>query len=261
MQSYLSHAFDHFSQTLDEAFDFVRASLSNSPIPLDFGGNILRLALNVMEFKTQAKQKIEARELFRELARMIASCIMLDSVRHEIRGNAERIFPEYLDHIHTALEDFCNHHWPCEFTITVGEYAQRMQHMHVMAFQRNLHVLNQRARCCNVRSGHGKGHQSRKGIVFSAGDYQAAFSYDTYREIFENDIYRHLEWLMKLLEERIRRGEDDVSAANGIHSEETLRSFYASVFQGQDSSSFTHSHSVCLGMSILNIPKSHYEDL
>lgn len=62
----------------------------------------------------------------------------LSSVRHAIRGNAERIFPEYLDHVHTALEEFCNHHWPCEVTITVGEYAQRMQHMHVMAFQRNL---------------------------------------------------------------------------------------------------------------------------
>lgn len=78
MQSYLQHAFDHFSHTLDEAFDFVRASLSNSPIPLDFGGNILRLALNVMEYKSQSKQRVEARELFRELGRMVASCIMLE---------------------------------------------------------------------------------------------------------------------------------------------------------------------------------------
>jgi hypothetical protein len=248
MQSYLQHAFDHFSQTLDEAFDFVRASLFNSPIPLDFGGNILRLALNVMDYKTQTRQRIEARGLFRELARMVASCIMLDSVRHKIRGNAERIFPEYLEHIHTALENFCDHHWPCEMTITVAEYAQRMQHMHVMAFQRNIHVLNQRARCCNVRSGHGsKGHQTRKGIVFAAGEYHATFTYDGYREEFETDICRHLEWLMKLLEDRIRGGEDDVTAANGIHREETLRSFYANVFQEQENATFSHSHSVCLG--------------
>jgi hypothetical protein len=78
MQSYLQHAFDHFSQTLDEAFDFVRASLSNSPIPLDFGGNILRLALNVMDYRVQTKQRVEARELFQELGRMVASCIMLE---------------------------------------------------------------------------------------------------------------------------------------------------------------------------------------
>lgn len=78
MQSYLQHAFDHFSKTLDEAFDFVRASFANSPIPLDFGGNILRLALNVMEYKSRTKQRVEARSLFRELARMVASCIMLE---------------------------------------------------------------------------------------------------------------------------------------------------------------------------------------
>ena len=120
--------------------------------------------------------------------------------------------------------------------------------MHVMAFHRNLHVLNQRARCCNTRSGHGKGHQSRKGIVFAAGDYQAAFSYDNYRETFENDIYHHLDFLMKLLEDRTRRGEDDISAANGIHREETLRSFYANAFD-EENATFTHSHSVCLGMS------------
>ncbi|KIW04786.1 uncharacterized protein PV09_03974 [Verruconis gallopava] len=231
MQSYLQHAFDHFSQTLDEAFDFVRASLFNSPIPLDFGGNILRLALNVMDYKTQARQKIEAAGIFRELARMVASCIMLDSVRHEIRGNAERIFPEYLEHIHSALADFCNHHWPCEFTIT-------------------------RARCCNVRSGHGsKGHQTRRGIVFAAGEYQAAFTYENYKNEFETQIFKHLEWLMRLLEDRIRRGEDDVSAANGIHREETLRSFYANVFQDQENATFTHSHGVCLGCGLFERPE------
>lgn len=123
--------------------------------------------------------------------------------------------------------------------------------MHVIAFQRNLHVLSQRARCCNTRSGHGKGHQSRKGIVFSAGDYQSAFSYDSYREVFEADIYRHLEFLMKLLENRTRRGEDDIAAANSIHREETLRSFYANVFQDEGNATFTHSHSVCLGTSVL----------
>ena len=56
MQSYLQHAFDHFSRTLDEAFDFVQASVYNNPIPLDFGGNILRLALNIMDHQKKAKR-------------------------------------------------------------------------------------------------------------------------------------------------------------------------------------------------------------
>lgn len=246
MQSYLQHAFDHFSRTLDEAFDFVQASIYNNPIPLDFGGNILRLALNIMEHQKKAKQLVNAHELFQELGRMVASCIMLDSVRHEIRGNAERIFPEYAKHIHTALEDFCNHHWPCEYTITVAEYAQNMQHMHAISFHRNMHILNARARCVNVRSGHGsKGHQTRKGIVFAAGEYQATFTNDAYKERFESHVYGHLEWLMSLLDTRTRRGEDDVAAANAIHREETLRSFYTGIFE--ENATFTHSHSVCLG--------------
>lgn len=43
LQSYLHCAFDHFALTLDEAFDFVQASFLNNPIPMNFGGNILRL--------------------------------------------------------------------------------------------------------------------------------------------------------------------------------------------------------------------------
>jgi hypothetical protein len=49
LQSYLQCAFDHFALTLERPFDFVVASFSNSPIPLDFGGNILKLAIKIMQ--------------------------------------------------------------------------------------------------------------------------------------------------------------------------------------------------------------------
>lgn len=35
-------------------------------------------------------------------------------------GTAEKIFPQYLEHIDAALEHFCNMHWPCEFIKTGG---------------------------------------------------------------------------------------------------------------------------------------------
>ena len=38
-----------FACDLDNPFDFVQASFTNSPIPQDFGGNILKLAINLME--------------------------------------------------------------------------------------------------------------------------------------------------------------------------------------------------------------------
>jgi hypothetical protein len=49
LQSYLEHAFSHYSGTLKYPFDFVQASFINSPIPQDFGGNILKLAINIAD--------------------------------------------------------------------------------------------------------------------------------------------------------------------------------------------------------------------
>jgi hypothetical protein len=85
LQSYLQCAFDHFARTLDVAFDFVQASFFNSPIPLNFGGNILKLAINMMDLNEHKT----ASSIFDKLSSMVASCIMQDSVRHGIKGKYE----------------------------------------------------------------------------------------------------------------------------------------------------------------------------
>src|SRR3954451_5484226 len=77
LQLYLQSAFDHFAGTLDVAFDFVQASFFNNPIPLDFGGNILKLAINMIEQKEYTK----AQRIFDKPTYMVASCIMQDLVR------------------------------------------------------------------------------------------------------------------------------------------------------------------------------------
>ncbi|KAL1602434.1 hypothetical protein SLS60_005850 [Paraconiothyrium brasiliense] len=83
LQSYLQCAFDHFAISLDKPFDFVEASFSNSPIPLDFGGNILKLAIKLMNvWENQA----DIQFLLQELSYMVSSCIMLDSARQKVRG-------------------------------------------------------------------------------------------------------------------------------------------------------------------------------
>lgn len=83
LQPYLQFAFDHFACDLETPFDFVQASFVNSPIPSDFGGNILKLAINMMDvWENVALGHI----LFTELSYMVASCIMLDSARHGIKG-------------------------------------------------------------------------------------------------------------------------------------------------------------------------------
>ena len=45
-------------------------------------------------------------------------------------GTAEQIFPQYLEHVDAALENFCDRHWPCEYVTAGGG-----------------------TRCVNVRSG------------------------------------------------------------------------------------------------------------
>ena len=86
LQPYLQFALDHFACNLDTPFDFVQASFTNSPISLDFGGNILKLAINLMDVW---ENEVDGQIHFTELSYMVASCIMLDSARHKIRGKWE----------------------------------------------------------------------------------------------------------------------------------------------------------------------------
>lgn len=245
LQSYLQCAFDHFAQTLDIAFDFVQASFINNPIPFDFGGNILRLALSIMERMTPKNGRPDPKDVFQELSTMVASCIMLDSVRKEIRGNAERIFPEYLNHLDTALEDFCDRHWPCEFVAYGAEYPTLMRHFDAITMHRNLKYISSESRCINVRAGHSsKGHQTEDGTIFHSGDYHAEFTWETYHEEFHASVYFRLEYLMGILEERTRDGTPPEIAAAAIHRDDTLAPFYRKHLKSM--AQLFQSHSVCL---------------
>lgn len=95
LQHYLHFAFDAFACNLYTPFDFVQASFINSPIPPTFGGNILKLSINLMDIW---KNEVDGRTLFVELSYMVASCIMLDSARHKIRGTSEFKVSRYLGH-------------------------------------------------------------------------------------------------------------------------------------------------------------------
>jgi hypothetical protein len=91
LQAYLQEAFNHYANTLESPFDFVQASFQNLPIPPDFGGNILKLALNIVDlFQGQSDDSIpDARRIFSEIGYMVASCIMLDNARHKSKGKIQ----------------------------------------------------------------------------------------------------------------------------------------------------------------------------
>lgn len=226
-QPYLQVAFDHFAQDLNTPFDFVQASFANSPIPQDFGGNILKLGLQVMEFW---KGVARAAPIFEELSYIVASSIVLDAARHKILGEPEQIFPQYLEHLENALENFCDRHWPCEFVD-----SRRLC-----------------GRCVNVRSGHGaKGHQSKSGKLLAAGDYVSAFTFKNYRQQFQEDTYRKI----VLLRGRVRqkRDENEDRAAAEVHREIVLPLFFEHASRGLVRKFV--SHSVCF--SCLFNPPEH----
>ena len=82
LQLYLQLAFDHFSQNLEAPFNFVEVALKVNPIPSDFSGNILKLAV---AFKDR-HQSAKVVQIFDHLSLMVASCIMLDIHRHRRLG-------------------------------------------------------------------------------------------------------------------------------------------------------------------------------
>ena len=77
---YLQCAFDHFAQDLHKPFDFMDVSFRINPIPLDFGGNILKLAV-AMKARFDDPKKI-----FEVLSFMVSSCILLDCARQSLKG-------------------------------------------------------------------------------------------------------------------------------------------------------------------------------
>ncbi|RFU29557.1 hypothetical protein B7463_g6774, partial [Scytalidium lignicola] len=192
------------NNVLDRPFDFIQASFSYNSIPLDFCGNITKLALNVMHanqwtYGTQFMVK----PLFEGLSYLLGSCIMLDSAREKRRGLASDIFPQYEQPIDDALNDFCNRGWPCEW----------------------IHP-KKRTRCINMENGHTKGHQLKNGKVYS-GSYQSSFSPASYRETFRANVFYAFEDSLKKLQEDDRKThQDEERVAAMIHKETTLNYFF-----------------------------------
>ncbi|EUC48828.1 hypothetical protein COCMIDRAFT_2285 [Bipolaris oryzae ATCC 44560] len=160
---YLHSAFEHFSNDLNKPFDFINASFKINPIPLNFGGNILKLAV-AMKARYDDPTKI-----FEELSFMVASCIGLDCVRQNFKGPADRILEkQYRSHCEAALEDFCAFYWPCTFS------------------------YRHRSRCVNVKALHSKGHQNKKGEIIGTGPYESDFTFSGFAKDWNRHLQNHL---------------------------------------------------------------------
>lgn len=184
---YLQSAFDHFSTDLDTPFNFMDVSLQINPIPLGFGGTILKLAVALK------RRFDDPRTIFEELSVMVASSILLDCVRQNIKGEKLFCFREsvpislsntnayrgtgppqqvlekhYLAHCDEALERFCASHWPCAFR---GKNNDR---------------------CVNIQGSHTKGHQNAKGKVMLEGPFQSEFKFEDFSDRWFQSLQQHL---------------------------------------------------------------------
>jgi len=225
LQPYLQKAFDHFSRDLDTPFDFVTASLVNNPIPSNFGGNILKLAVQIQK---QGGDGVDGASIFKELSFMVASCIMLDSVRNRNLGPPDRILAAYLKSCNDALETFCDRHWPCEYI------HSRIQ-----------------GRCVNVRVGHQKGHQTKAGNLVGAGAYESNFSADLHRDFFQYCIYNNLRSLLdQLYQATTSDFSREAEEAAALHQEKVLTSFFHHLGGARKFVSFT----ACL-CCLINVPE------
>ncbi|KAL8777571.1 MAG: hypothetical protein Q9213_007807 [Squamulea squamosa] len=205
LQLYLQLAFDHFAQDLDTPFDFVSVALKINPIPSDFGGNILKLAVSIRN--RHGSWKVV--EIFERLSLMVASCIMLDIHRHRRLGTPSYLLDTYyMSYCERAFTDFCDMHWPCNFR-------------------------KGKLQCAKVEVGHNtQGHQTAQGKVIASGDYIPSFHYN--RDL--RQWIQSLEREMAKIEYAKDTSRPSVNAENAtpaIHVE-NLRSFYSNIGSASD---------------------------
>ncbi|KAK6342107.1 hypothetical protein TWF730_001585 [Orbilia blumenaviensis] len=220
LQTHLQSAYDHFADSLDTPFDFVKSTFAHSPIPSDFGGNILKL---ILEVKRCNIDKQDGKWILQQVAPMVASCILLDATREKIVGDAAVIFPEYKPSCENAFKDFTDKHWECEYTDFRNPRAPR--------------------RCVNYRLGHKtKGHQDSNGKILATGEYVTSLNSE-YLQTFLDLITGELESNeLKLAEHTGGRPENELKSAASVHSNEYMAPFYAHAGGAREFSS----NSACL---------------
>lgn len=191
IESYFQLAFDHFCRELETPFEFLKASVLVCRNQSAFGANIRKLAVKIM----QASSKVlEGPDIFEPLEMLVASCIMLDTVRKRLLGTADDIFHTYVKHLDDALESFCDYEWRCEFK-------------------------NNRGQCVITKSGHIniKGHQSENGQILAAGPYMAKFSAETYGDSFRSQTLSHLRWMLEKLFVQTAPEQTELDEAAIVH--------------------------------------------
>lgn len=79
LNKYLQAGFDHFSSTLEEPFNFIKAELETNPPAEDFADHMWELTLLLM----QVNEAPTEQSVLQDLARIAAPCIVLDAEKRD----------------------------------------------------------------------------------------------------------------------------------------------------------------------------------
>ncbi|KAF2134377.1 hypothetical protein P153DRAFT_402048 [Dothidotthia symphoricarpi CBS 119687] len=187
---YLQCAFDHFAQDLHTPFNFMDISFKINPIPLDFGGNILKLAV------AMKSQYNDPTRIFQELSFMVSSCILLDIARQSLKGPTEQLLKkQYLYHCDSALDDFCAIFWPCTFRNKRDD------------------------RCVNFKERHTKGHQNQRGNIIGTGPYESGFTFNNFADSWLRYLLDSLSGFQKDLSSKLitSKSADEIVITTKLH--------------------------------------------
>ncbi|KAH7087111.1 hypothetical protein FB567DRAFT_526936 [Paraphoma chrysanthemicola] len=212
---YFQSAFDHFARTLDDPFNFIKVSLLNNPIPADFGGHILQLAIAIQSQIESAN----AAWIFDNMVQLLASCIVLDCIQYRPgTGSPENLFAHYEKFGRYALDEFWHRYVPCEYRSGSGQ-------------------------CVNVAaSHHPKGHQNANGRIIEDGDFVSTFRPDEYFPVWQERIKEAVRDIDSELQLAIRRADDESKI---LCSWNRHRTILAEFFRTVGSASQFSSHSSC----------------
>lgn len=121
-------------------------------------------------------------------------------------GNAEHIFPNYLNRIRSAFYEFSHRFYNCEFE------------------RKSLNPIeNKVRRCVNVRSGHTKGHQHISGRIIGTGDFVSALE-TTGSGLQQNSATAFFVKLEASIKSQLTRllGELSIKQVTDKHTEEAI---------------------------------------
>lgn len=215
---YLSLAFDHFSESLDVPFDYVKASLKHRPPPVTLAQNLQDFIVLIAE----QMYKLDVTRLFQLLTPFVASCLMLDSSRKQRIGKdscstpaliADRIHKgqagDWFDHMHSKRGSQKHDGKRSEKQTQLSESFYRDICRSVMQWYDDFYVpcestckdlVKRRVPCQQVRKYHGPLHRAR--TTMHTTDWEGEFrsSFNRNRFAWESRVLQQ----MRVLEERYR---------------------------------------------------------